>query len=51
MLCYTVLRRIEFEIPATIERGNTISELAMTLHQRASHLSRTVADLATRSNN
>jgi hypothetical protein len=51
MLCYTVLRRIEFENPATVERGNTISEFAITFDQRESYLSGTVADLATRSNN
>ena len=32
VLCYILLRRIEFEIPVTIERGNTISELAMAVN-------------------
>ena len=32
MLCYILLRRIEFEIPAIVERENTISELAMTVN-------------------
>jgi hypothetical protein len=32
MLCYILLRRVKFEIPATVERETTISELAMTVN-------------------
>ena len=40
-----MLRRIEFEILATIERGDTISELAAKLDHSESYLSRAVGDL------
>jgi len=40
-----VLRRIELEVLATVDRGDTISELATKLNHSASYLSRAVADL------
>jgi DNA-binding MarR family transcriptional regulator len=40
-----VLRRIELEVLATIDRGDTISELATKLDHSKSYLSRAVADL------
>jgi len=40
-----VLRRIELEVLATIDHGDTISELAMKLDYNGGYLSRTVADL------
>jgi len=40
-----VLRRIELEVLATVERGDTISELATKLDHSESYLSRAVADL------
>ena len=46
VLCYTVLRRIELEVLATVARGDTISELASKLDHSESYLSRAVADLA-----
>ena len=45
VLCYTVLRRIELEVLATVDRGDTISELATKLDHSKSYLSRAVADL------
>ena len=45
VLCYTVLRRIELEVLATVDRGDTISELATKLDHSESYLSRAVADL------
>ena len=45
VLCYTVLRRIELEVLATVDRGDTISELATKLGHSESYLSRAVADL------
>ncbi|QFU84231.1 helix-turn-helix transcriptional regulator [Natronorubrum aibiense] len=41
-----MLRRIELEVLATVERGDTISELATKLDHSESYLSRAVADLA-----
>jgi DNA-binding MarR family transcriptional regulator len=40
-----VLRRIELEVLATVERGDTISDLATKLDHSESYLSRAVADL------
>ncbi|TKX72376.1 helix-turn-helix domain-containing protein [Halorubrum sp. GN11GM_10-3_MGM] len=40
-----MLRRIELEALATVDRGDTISELAMKLDHSESYLSRAVADL------
>ncbi|SDK94303.1 MarR family transcriptional regulator [Natronorubrum texcoconense] len=40
-----MLRRIELEVLATVERGDTISELATKLDHSESYLSRAVADL------
>jgi DNA-binding MarR family transcriptional regulator len=40
-----VLRRIELEVLATVDRGDTISELAAKLDHSESYLSRAVADL------
>ena len=40
-----MLRRIELEVLATVERGDTISELATKLDHSGSYLSRAVADL------
>ncbi|MDR5657775.1 winged helix DNA-binding protein [Halodesulfurarchaeum sp. HSR-GB] len=40
-----MLRRIELEVLATVERGDTISELATKLDYSESHLSRAVGDL------
>jgi DNA-binding MarR family transcriptional regulator len=40
-----VLRRIELEVLATVERGDTISELATKLDHSKSYLSRAVGDL------
>jgi DNA-binding MarR family transcriptional regulator len=40
-----VLRRIEFEVLAVVERGDSISELAAKLGHSESYLSRAVADL------
>ena len=45
VLCYTVLRRIELEVLATVDRGDTISELATKLDHSKSYFSRAVADL------
>lgn len=45
VLRYTVLRRIELEVLATIESGDTISELATKLDHSESYLSRAVANL------
>jgi hypothetical protein len=45
---YTVLRRIELEVVATVDRGDTISELATKLGHNESYLSRAVGDLARR---
>lgn len=45
VLCYIVLRRIELEVLATVERGDTISDLATKLDHSESYLSRAVADL------
>jgi len=45
VLCYTVLRRIELEVLATVDRGDTISELATKLDHSESYLSRAVSDL------
>ncbi|WP_255192006.1 MarR family transcriptional regulator [Natronobeatus ordinarius] len=41
-----MLRRIELEVLATVERGDTISVLATKLDHSESYLSRAVADLA-----
>jgi len=46
VLCHTVLRRIELAVLATVDRGDTISELASKLDHSESYLSRAVADLA-----
>lgn len=46
VLCYNVLGRIELEILATVDRGNTISELATTLDHSESYISRAITDLA-----
>ena len=40
-----MLRRIELEVLAMVDRGDTISELAMKLDHSESYLSRAVADL------
>ena len=40
-----MLRRIELEVLATVDRGDTISELATKLDHSESYLSRSVADL------
>ena len=40
-----MLRRIELEVLATVDRGDTISELATKLDHSESYLSRAVADL------
>ncbi|GAB7092787.1 MarR family transcriptional regulator [Halorubrum luteum] len=40
-----MLRRIELEVLATVDRGDTISELAAKLDHSESYLSRAVADL------
>jgi len=40
-----VLRRIELEVLATVDRGDTISELATKLDHSVSYLSRAVGDL------
>jgi len=40
-----MLRRIELEVLATVDHGDTISELAMKLDHSESYLSRTVGDL------
>ena len=40
-----MLRRIELEVLATVDRGDTISELAMKLDHSESYLSRAVVDL------
>ncbi|ELY96217.1 hypothetical protein C483_00285 [Natrialba hulunbeirensis JCM 10989] len=45
MLCHNALRRIELEVLATIERGDTISKLATKLDHSKSYLSRAVGDL------
>jgi predicted transcriptional regulator len=44
-----VLRRIELEVLATVERGDTVSELATKLNHSESYLSRAVTDLAEKS--
>ena len=41
-----MLRRIELEVLATVDRGDIISELAMKLDHSESYLSRGVGDLA-----
>ncbi len=41
-----MLRRIELEVLATVDRGDTISELATKLDHSESYLSRAVGDLA-----
>jgi predicted transcriptional regulator len=41
-----VLRRIELEVLATVERGDTVSETATKLDHSESYLSRAVTDLA-----
>ncbi|MBX0297710.1 MarR family transcriptional regulator [Haloarcula nitratireducens] len=43
-----MLRRIELEVLATVDRGDTISELAAKLDHSESYLSRAVADLVER---
>jgi uncharacterized membrane protein len=43
-----VLRRIELEVLATVDRGDTISELATKLDHSESYPSRAVADLVTK---
>jgi hypothetical protein len=45
VLCYIVLRRIELDVLATVDSGDTISELATKLDHSESYLSRAVADL------
>ncbi len=45
LLCYSVLRGIELEVFAAVERGDTISELATKLDYSESYLSRAVAEL------
>ena len=40
-----MLRRIELEVLSTVDRGDTISELATKLDHSESYLSRAVADL------
>ena len=40
-----MLRRIELEVLATVDRGDTISELATKLDHSESYLSRAVGDL------
>jgi hypothetical protein len=40
-----VLRRIELEVLATVDRGDTISELATKLNHSESYLSRAVSDV------
>ncbi len=40
-----MLRRIELEVLATVERGDTISDLATKLDHSESYLSRAVMDL------
>ncbi len=40
-----MLRRIELEVLATVDRGDTISKLATKLDHSESYLSRAVADL------
>lgn len=45
LLCYSVLRGIELEVLAAVERGDTISELATKLDHSESYLSRAVAEL------
>jgi len=45
-LCYTELQSIELEVLATVERGDTISDLATNLGHSKSYLSRAVAALA-----
>ncbi|WP_181692647.1 MarR family transcriptional regulator [Natronomonas sp. LN261] len=44
-----MLRRIELEVLATVERGDTISEIATKLDHSESYLSRAVADLVEKS--
>ena len=46
VLCYTLLRRIELEVLAKVDRGDTISDLAMKVDHSKSYLSRAVGDLA-----
>jgi uncharacterized membrane protein len=41
-----MLRRIELEVLAAVERGDTISGLATKLDHSESYLSRAIADLA-----
>jgi len=45
VLCYSVLQRIELEVLAPADRGDTISELATKLDHSESYLSRAVSDL------
>ena len=40
-----MLRRIELEVLATVDRGDTISELATKLEHSESYLSRAVGDV------
>lgn len=46
VLCYNMLRSIELEILATVERGDTISEIAAKLDHSESYISRAVTDLS-----
>lgn len=46
LLCYTVLRGIELEVLATVDRGDTISDLAGKVDHSESYLSRAVSGLA-----
>ncbi len=45
VLCYTVLRRIELEALATVDLGDTISELATKRNYSERYFSRAVGDL------
>jgi len=47
-LCYSVLRRIELEVLATIDRCDPITELATKLNHSESYLSCAVGDLVKR---
>ena len=40
-----MLQRIELEVLATVDRGDTISEIAMKLDHSESYLSRAIADI------
>ena len=46
MLCYNVLGSIELEVLATVERGDTISDIAAKLDHSESYVSRAVTDLS-----